>query len=143
MPFRRGADFRVAIDGVFLSCTDIRMSAKANSAIVSNTEGKRGNPVSLSQLFTTARIPDIPDGRFQIGCPTFNDDENWFGPEIDLEVGTYHSLTVYPAGIEGLLLYSWDSVLVEDVDHTGRVPGMQPVSVTFLPDGVARLCLTF
>src|SRR5688572_7690507 len=113
MAQRRGADFRVSIDGFFYAVNRIGVSGQVNDIVTSNTEGIAGNPERLEAwLFTTTRIPDLPDGEISLVSATFDDAHNPFAAVPDLKLGAYYDVQAYPAGIAGGIYYDWGNCLL-------------------------------
>jgi hypothetical protein len=137
---RRGADFRVRIDGVFYGFSSIGVSGNVADLIVSNTEGIPGNPLASDVRFTTARIADLPDGQFTLSQATFDDADNPFAAPVSLELGEYYVLEGFPSGEDGPS-YDWGNCMLCNFNHSARVPGPQPLELTFKPDGVDVLTM--
>lgn len=140
---RRGVDFRVTINGIFYAVNSIGVSGNVADIMTSNTEGIAGNPNWDTNPLGdfVSRIPDLPDGQFTLGSATFDDDDNPFAGAINLVLGGYYALAAFPAGFQISLAYQWGNAILTGFDHTGRVPGPQPVNLTFKPDGVDVLTM--
>ena len=138
---RRGADFRVSINGVFYAVARIGVSARVGDLITSNTEGTPGNPAAVAFLGCTTRIADLPDGEFTLQSATWDDADNPWAAPISLALGGYYALVGYPAGIAAGVGYTWGNCLLVDFDHSANVPGPQPMNLRFRPDGVPVLSM--
>lgn len=139
---RRGFEWRVSINGIFYAVQSIGVSARVADIMVSNTEGTPGNPLQAAMPGTVARIPDLPDGEFTLESATFDDSDNPFATPIDLFLGEYYFLSGYPAGLaEAQLVYSWGNCMFMSFDHRARIPGPQPLSLRFAPDGIDVLTM--
>ena len=140
MAQRRGADFQITINGVAYSVGTIGVNAHTADIITSNTEGIPGNPLRTDRVpFSTSRIPDLNDGELQFGATTFDDADNPFAGPISLVLGGYYNIGVFPMGVAAGVSYGWFNCMCTAFSHSGRVPGPQPFSVTFKPDGVSVL----
>jgi hypothetical protein len=134
MGMARAADCRWKIDEDWYSIQRFRRSGRTNPINVSNSEGALGNQDFPDEIGSSAFIPDLPEGQFQLVNATWDESANPFTAPAPLVEGTYHLLQQFPAGVSGSSSSVFNALLIE-VTHEGQIPGPQPVTLTFQSDG--------
>lgn len=136
MTMRRGADARFKIDGVLYAVQRYRRGGRTPGINVSNTEGVQGNADSPQpdELGFTNKLPDLFDGQFELGSATFDDAANPYARPVPIVEGTYHAILHYPAGLSGPV-GDFGNCLCVSNDHSGQIPGPQPINFVFETDG--------
>lgn len=137
MAYRRGADFRLEIGGVFFACTRIVNETSGQAIDMTNTEGIPGRPAELGAvpaIGTSAVIADVPKGTLTISC-YWNEDENpWALPFF--KIGSYTPVVAYPSGIAfESVQWDWGFMCILSLSHTGQIPGGQPIEIRLASDG--------
>lgn len=136
---RAGWKAKVRIGDTQFACQSVDPDIDGGDVDVSNTEGEAGNPdYDGGEEGGAASIGDIKRGT--LTCRIAYDDETspWLSP-LSLVVNNYYAIKVYPSGLTGPEMYDWPNARLRKTSHSMVVPGGQPVTVTFVSDGIASL----
>jgi hypothetical protein len=147
---RRAVDARITIAGTLYATQEWNVQETAQLLDMSNTEGiptsiagpnfvlpngkTTGPGVGATWLGSSAKLADVPVARVTIRNMTFDDAANPFLTPISLSIGEFYSVKIEPSGT-GTNGWNFPAVCVGQIDHGGRVPGAQPVTIHGESDG--------
>jgi hypothetical protein len=134
MTQRRGADFRVLLNGTFYAVARIEVGGRCPPDVVSNTEGVPGNPLAAIARGFSAIIGDLAEGTMRLVSATFDDANNPYAAPFDVDIGEYVSIIAFPSGAG--FGYNYGNCLVLSYSHSGQVPGLQPLTIEVQTDGL-------
>jgi hypothetical protein len=136
MSRRRAIDARITWDGNAYAIQEWQVSAVSNLLDMSNTEGIPTFDVATPELGTSSVLPDVPKARITLRNMTFDDAANPFAGPTPIYIGACKFVNIYPAGLTSDAGAWIIPLCVGQVDHGGRVPGAQPVTVHGENDGL-------
>lgn len=134
MSMRRGQDARATINGVAFAFNRFRISDRAASLNVSNSEGRTGNSAGTDSPGFMSKTPDLSEGQFELVAASYDETFNLFGTPPNLTPAFWYDVFVYPVGIDNDP-WEFPNALLVEVTHEGNVPGLQPLTLRFETDG--------
>jgi len=114
-----GIDIAVRIDGAVYNVQHCRV----------RIHGDMGDLTSSEDLSKRRKLT-VPDAEVTLTKASFNPSQNPFIMPIDMNLGSQHTVQIYPGGIGGVTdPYTFSGLAVDDIDHDGDANALQPITV--------------